>query len=136
MEDNTAIQIWSEKTQQEKGNSLAEGYMSEDFTRISVTQNNLQELKEKRVDVFMLSIYGLVIFSKALGHIDEVEKVSYRVFSENYSLLKEFLATSRRDNISNEKWIMILQNLQDEDVEWKAPWMTPDEILYRYGDFD
>ncbi|MFQ6628305.1 hypothetical protein Gotur_007006 [Gossypium turneri] len=46
MEDNTAIQIWSEKTQQEKGNSLAEGYMSEDFTRISVTQNNLQELKE------------------------------------------------------------------------------------------
>ncbi|MFQ6628304.1 hypothetical protein Gotur_007006 [Gossypium turneri] len=36
MEDNTAIQIWSEKTQQEKGNSLAEGYMSEDFTRINV----------------------------------------------------------------------------------------------------
>ncbi|MBA0785769.1 hypothetical protein Gotri_025665 [Gossypium trilobum] len=46
MEDNMAVQIWSEKTQQEKGNSLTEGYMSEDFTRISVTQNNLQELKE------------------------------------------------------------------------------------------
>ncbi|MBA0772411.1 hypothetical protein Gotri_007790 [Gossypium trilobum] len=28
-----------------------------------------------------------------------VEKVSYRVFSENYSLLKEFVATPRRDNI-------------------------------------
>ncbi|MBA0789324.1 hypothetical protein Gotri_026694 [Gossypium trilobum] len=26
---------------------------------------------KKRVDVFALSIYGLVIFPKALGHIDE-----------------------------------------------------------------
>ncbi|MBA0731467.1 hypothetical protein Golax_025509 [Gossypium laxum] len=83
VEDNAAIRIWSERTQQEKGNSLTEGYVSElwDFTRIS-----------KRVDVFTLSIYGLVIFPKALGHIDEavsdlfdrldkrvttVEKVSY-----------------------------------------------------------
>ncbi|MBA0786131.1 hypothetical protein Gotri_026307 [Gossypium trilobum] len=48
VEDNTAVRIWSEKTQQEKSDSLTKGYMSElwDFTRISVTQNNLQELKE------------------------------------------------------------------------------------------
>ncbi|MBA0667441.1 hypothetical protein Goklo_000524 [Gossypium klotzschianum] len=26
---------------------------------------------KKRVDVFTLSIYGLVIFPKALGHIDD-----------------------------------------------------------------
>ncbi|MFQ6667770.1 hypothetical protein Gotur_033676 [Gossypium turneri] len=30
-----------------------------------------------------------------------------------------------------EKWIAILQNLKDKDVEWKAPWMVPDEILSR-----
>ncbi|MFQ6668864.1 hypothetical protein Gotur_034345 [Gossypium turneri] len=30
----------------------------------------------------------------------------------------------------------ILQSLQEDDVEWKAPWMVPDEILYRCGDFD
>ncbi|MBA0858304.1 hypothetical protein Goshw_024118 [Gossypium schwendimanii] len=43
VKDNAAIRIWFEKTQQEKGDSLTEGYMSElwDFTRISVTQNNL-----------------------------------------------------------------------------------------------
>ncbi|MBA0701632.1 hypothetical protein Goari_022196 [Gossypium aridum] len=35
-----------------------------------------------------------------------------------------------------EKWMAILQNLKDEDVEWKAPWLVPDEILYRCGDFD
>ena len=27
--------------------------------------------REERVDVFALSIYGLVIFPKALGHVDE-----------------------------------------------------------------
>ncbi|MFQ6657530.1 hypothetical protein Gotur_027160 [Gossypium turneri] len=87
---------------------------------------------KKRVDVFALSIYGLVIFPKVLGHIDEavidlfdrldkrvtpvptilaetfshfwrVDKVSYRVFSENYLLLKEIVAIPRRDDISEEK---------------------------------
>ncbi|MFQ6651427.1 hypothetical protein Gotur_023765 [Gossypium turneri] len=72
---------------------------------------------KKRVDIFALSIYGLVVFPKALGHVDEavsdlfdrldkgvtpfhghfwkVEKVSYRVFSENYSPLKELVPTPR-----------------------------------------
>ncbi|MBA0770842.1 hypothetical protein Gotri_019414 [Gossypium trilobum] len=27
-------------------------------------------------------------------------------------------------------------SLQYEDVEWRAPWIIPDEILYRCGDFD
>ena len=140
---------------------------------------------KKRVDVFALSIYGLVIFPKALGHVDEaiadlfdrlgkgttpipailaetfrsliacrragegrfircaqlllswfhshfwkVKKVSYRIFSENYSLLKELVATPRRDDVTEENWMTVLQNLQEEDVEWRAPWMVPDEILY------
>ncbi|MBA0672760.1 hypothetical protein Goklo_024287 [Gossypium klotzschianum] len=48
VEDNAAVRAWSETTQHEKGDSLAEGYVSElwDFTRISVTQNSWQELKE------------------------------------------------------------------------------------------
>ncbi|MBA0785082.1 hypothetical protein Gotri_026186 [Gossypium trilobum] len=146
---------------------------------------------KKRVDIFALSIYGLVIFPKALGHVDEavtdlfdrldkgvtpvpailaetfrslnvcrrasegrfigcaqlllvwfhshfwkVEKVSYRVFSESYSPLKELAATPIRDDITEENWMVILQSLQEDDVEWKAPWMVPDEILYRCGDFD
>ncbi|MFQ6648546.1 hypothetical protein Gotur_020833 [Gossypium turneri] len=88
----------------------------------------------KRVDVLALSIYGLVVFPKALGHVDEaVEKVSYRVFSENYSPLKELVATPRRDDVSEEKWMIILQNLQEEDIEWRAPWMIPNKILYHCG---
>ncbi|MBA0779646.1 hypothetical protein Gotri_003874 [Gossypium trilobum] len=64
VEDNAAIRIWSEKLQQEKGDSLKEG--------------NLRDLVlahpdiKKRVDVFALGIYGLVVFPKALGHIYEV----------------------------------------------------------------
>ncbi|KAG8490344.1 hypothetical protein CXB51_016097 [Gossypium anomalum] len=48
MESNAAVQAWVEITQQKKGDSLTEGYISElwDFTHISVTQNNLQEIKE------------------------------------------------------------------------------------------
>ncbi|MBA0817800.1 hypothetical protein Gohar_021658 [Gossypium harknessii] len=30
----------------------------------------------------------------------------------------------------------IIQNLQEEDIEWRAPWLLPDEILYRCGNFD
>ncbi|MFQ6653273.1 hypothetical protein Gotur_024754 [Gossypium turneri] len=124
----------------------------------------------KRLDVFALSIYDLVVFLKALGHVDEVvtdlfdrldkkvtpipvilaetfrslsacrktgegrfigcaqlllawfhshlwkvDKVSCQVFSKNHSPLKEIVATPRRDDISEEKWMTILQNLQEED---------------------
>ncbi|MFQ6663851.1 hypothetical protein Gotur_031194 [Gossypium turneri] len=48
VEDNAAIRTWAEMTQRKKCDSLVEGYVSElwDFTRVSVTHNNLQELKE------------------------------------------------------------------------------------------
>ncbi|MBA0676109.1 hypothetical protein Goari_017617, partial [Gossypium aridum] len=104
---------------------------------------------KKKVDVFALSIYGLIIFPKALGHVDEVvtdlfdrldkrkvDKVSYRVFSESYSSLKELVATLRRDDITKERWITIFQNLQDEDIKWRAPWLVPNKILYQCRKFD
>ncbi|KAH1108412.1 hypothetical protein J1N35_012180 [Gossypium stocksii] len=70
------------------------------------------------------------------GKVDLVEKGIYQAFFRNYYPLKEILATPRRDDISKEKWMIILQNLQPEDVEWKAPWMIPEGVLYRCGDFD
>ncbi|MBA0879679.1 hypothetical protein Goshw_000914 [Gossypium schwendimanii] len=47
VKDNAAVRIWSESMQQEKCDSLVEGYVSAlwDFTLISMTQNNLQDLK-------------------------------------------------------------------------------------------
>ncbi|MBA0764005.1 hypothetical protein Gotri_013384, partial [Gossypium trilobum] len=65
---------------------------------------------KKKVDVFALSIYGLVVFPKALGYVDEAvtdlfDRLDKRVtpvpvFSENYSPLKEIVAIPRRDDIS------------------------------------
>ncbi|KAK5826367.1 hypothetical protein PVK06_021285 [Gossypium arboreum] len=48
VKDNAAVRMWSKKTQLEKGDSLAEGYISglSGFTRINVTQNELQELRD------------------------------------------------------------------------------------------
>ncbi|MFQ6660619.1 hypothetical protein Gotur_029065 [Gossypium turneri] len=82
----------------------------------------------KKVDVFALSIYGLVMFPKTLGHVDEevtdlfdrlfrslnacrhfwrVDKVSYRVFSESYSLLREIVATPRLCPIASAQAIQV-----------------------------
>ncbi|KAG8502399.1 hypothetical protein CXB51_000449 [Gossypium anomalum] len=265
VEDNAAVRAWSERLQSERGDSLAEGYISElqDYTHVNVAQNELQELRDiwaswddgiqelfyqsygdishlldirvdkhlfraivqfwnsasqvfvkklmsisgmsepwvtariqqkgdskcipwenlrdlilahpderKRVDIFALSIYGLVTFPKALRHVDEavidlferlekgitpvpeivaetfrslsscrktgegrfigcaqllmawfhrhfwkVDKVSYRVFFEGYSQLKEEVAIQMREDISEEKWMDILQNLKEGDIE-------------------
>ncbi|MBA0671964.1 hypothetical protein Goklo_007270 [Gossypium klotzschianum] len=49
VEDNASARTWSEMTQREKSHPDT----------------------KKRVDVFALSIYGLIVFPKALGHVDE-----------------------------------------------------------------
>ncbi|MFQ6651868.1 hypothetical protein Gotur_024023 [Gossypium turneri] len=76
----------------------------------------------KRVDIFALSIYGLIVFPKALGHVDEA-------VSDLFDRL--------------DKWVTPVSTIlaetfsrHEDDVEWKAPWMVPDEILYRCEDFD
>ncbi|KAG8471668.1 hypothetical protein CXB51_036747 [Gossypium anomalum] len=122
----------------------------------------------KRVDVFVLSLYGLMVFPRALGYMDEAttdlfhrlskrvtsvpailaetfkslgtcrkaDKVVCRVFFEDYSPLKDITASTRRVDVPEENWIALLQNLQSKDVEWRAPWMIPGEILYCCGSFD
>ncbi|KAK5813710.1 hypothetical protein PVK06_029161 [Gossypium arboreum] len=145
----------------------------------------------KRVDVFALSLYGLMVFPRALGYVDEattdlfhrlnkrvtsvpailaetfrslgtcrkagagrfvgcaqlllawfyshfwlIDKVVCRVFFEDYSPLKDIVASTRKVDVPEENWMALLQNLQPKDVEWRAPWMIPSEILYRCGSFD
>ncbi|MBA0678483.1 hypothetical protein Goari_019826, partial [Gossypium aridum] len=143
-----------EKTQQEKDDSLTEGYTSElwDFIRISVTQNNLQELKEmwdngmtkpssystKTMVICLIysmskwistyfellpsigispiaaslleSIYGLVIFPKALGHIDDVvldlfDRLDKMVTPAPIILAKTFRSLSAYRRVGEERFI-------------------------------
>ncbi|MFQ6655841.1 hypothetical protein Gotur_026219 [Gossypium turneri] len=91
---------------------------------------------KKKVDVFALSVYGLVVFPKALGYVDEAVADLFDRLDKRVTPVPEMVAISRRDDISEEKWREILQNLREEDIEWRAPWMLPDEILYRCGNFD
>ncbi|MBA0754904.1 hypothetical protein Gogos_020734 [Gossypium gossypioides] len=140
--------------------------LSEDQTKRGKQMYSLESLRDlilvhldmkKKVDVFALSIYGLMIFPRTLGYIDEAvtdlfDRLDKRVtpvpaiLAETFRTLSacrsagegRFIGCAQllRDNITKERWIAILQNLKDGDVEWKAPWMVPDEILYRCGDFD
>ncbi|MBA0701950.1 hypothetical protein Goari_020691 [Gossypium aridum] len=112
-------------------------------------RNSRKPDTRKKVDVYSLSIYGLIIFPKVLGHVDGAvtdlfDQLDRRVTPVLAILVETFRSlnacqrtmTPRHDDITEERWMSILQNLQDEDVEWKDPWMVPDEILYRCGDFD
>ncbi|MFQ6660650.1 hypothetical protein Gotur_029081, partial [Gossypium turneri] len=147
VEDNAAVQTWSEVTQRGKGDSLAEGYVSElwDFTRISVDKHlfralaqfwnsayscftfgggdlvptveeymallrclkiqadrNLRDLilahpdTKKKVDVFALSVYGLVVFSKALEHVDEAVTNPFDRLDKGVTLVPVILAETFR----------------------------------------
>ncbi|MFQ6663852.1 hypothetical protein Gotur_031194 [Gossypium turneri] len=71
VEDNAAIRTWAEMTQRKKCDSLVEGYVSElwDFTRVSVTHNNLQELKEIQVDKVYSKAVNVLTFLKRLMNI-------------------------------------------------------------------
>ncbi|KAL1143982.1 hypothetical protein V6Z11_A11G198400, partial [Gossypium hirsutum] len=124
----------------------------------------------KKIDVFALSLYGLMVFFRDLGYVDEAttdlfhrlnkkvtsvpailaetfrslgtcrragaDKVVCRVYFEDYSPLKDIVASIKRVDVPEENWIALLQNLQSKDVEWRAPWMMRGEVLYRCGSFD
>ncbi|MFQ6657068.1 hypothetical protein Gotur_026894 [Gossypium turneri] len=116
---------------------------------------------KRKVDIFALSIYGLVIFPKALGYVDEAvtdlfDRLDKKVtpvpviFAETFRSLNECRRAGEGRFIGctqlllawfhNHFWrfdkMEILQNLREEDIEWRAPWMLPDEILYRCDNFD
>ncbi|KAL1143655.1 hypothetical protein V6Z11_A11G174800 [Gossypium hirsutum] len=70
------------------------------------------------------------------SHFWKLDRVPCRVFFEGYSPLKEAVDIPKRGDILEERWLDILQNLREEDVMWKAPWLIPSEVLYRCGSFD
>ncbi|KAK5833192.1 hypothetical protein PVK06_017007 [Gossypium arboreum] len=143
VEGNANVHRWSEQTQLGKVDSITVGYMSElsDYTRISVTQNNLLmrtcfelslsfgtqhaavlplgRIKEKgeskcilwgalkdliqthldevkRVDIFALSLYGLMVFPKALGYVDKATTNLFHRLSKRVTPVPTILAETFR----------------------------------------
>ncbi|XP_052477191.1 uncharacterized protein LOC128032591 [Gossypium raimondii] len=110
----------------------------------------------KKVDVFALSIYGLIVFPKILGHIDEAvtdlfDRLDKGVTPVPVILAETFRSLNACRRTGEGRFIGCAQlllgwfhshfwkvdkNLQEENVEWRASWLLPDDILYRCGDFD
>ncbi|KAG8490374.1 hypothetical protein CXB51_015445 [Gossypium anomalum] len=83
---------------------------------------------KKRVDVFSLSVYGLVIFPKALRHVEEAVADLFDRFGKGVTPVPVILAETFRSLSTCQR--------AEEDIEWRAPWMVFDEILYRCGSYD
>ncbi|KAK9000012.1 hypothetical protein V6N11_082148 [Hibiscus sabdariffa] len=148
----------------------------------------VESKQKKKMCMFALGIYGLVIFPKVLGYIeaavlDIVERLDmgvtpvpavlaetfrsltacringegrfigcaqlltvwfwchfkrmagnpYRVCFDDYSPLKDYLRQSWIEDVSEEQWLPIFQDLQEKDIVWKAPWLTATTILFKCG---
>ncbi|KAG8500395.1 hypothetical protein CXB51_004468 [Gossypium anomalum] len=135
------------------------------FTKklVMITEMSEQREEKGRCPGFEYLWHG--DFPKALGYIDEAVADSFDRLGKQNTLVPTILAETirslsvcrragegrfigcaqlllkavdmpRRDDISEERWIDILQNLREEDVMWKAPWLVPSEVLYRCDSFD
>ncbi|KAG8471883.1 hypothetical protein CXB51_036071 [Gossypium anomalum] len=113
---------WITARIKEKGECKALGYVDEATT-------DLFHRLSKRVTSVP------VILAETFRSLGTCRKAGAGRFVD-YSPLKDIAASTRRVNVPEENWIALLQNLQSKDVEWKAPWMIPGEILYRCGSFD
>ncbi|MBA0788693.1 hypothetical protein Gotri_026321 [Gossypium trilobum] len=79
----------------------------------------------KKVDVFVLSIYGLVVFPKALGHVDEVVTDLFGRLDKRVTPVPTLLAETSRSlsacrRAGEGRFIgcaQLLLSLQEEDIE-------------------
>ncbi|KAG8482680.1 hypothetical protein CXB51_024476 [Gossypium anomalum] len=114
---------WVTARIQQKGNSKC------------IPWENLRDLvlthpdERKRVDIFTLSIYGLVIFPKALRHVDEAVIDLFDRLEKGITPVPIILAEMFR-SLS-----MCRKTDEGGDIEWRAYWMVPDEIVCRCGNF-
>ncbi|KAG8474567.1 hypothetical protein CXB51_031312 [Gossypium anomalum] len=92
----------------------------------------------KRVNLFALAIYGLIVFPKVLGHIEvallnvwilshfwKVERTPFHMFSKTFAPLEAYLEKEWPKEVTKQYWVSVFQNLRAEDVTWRAPWIRP-----------
>ncbi|KAG8482867.1 hypothetical protein CXB51_024212 [Gossypium anomalum] len=161
MEEYTALLYypkWVTARIQQKGDGICKPWVS--LRNLIVAYPDIK----KKIDVFALSIYGLVIFPKALRHIDEAVTDLFNQLNKRVTpiptILAEtfrFLSACRRAgegrfigyaqlllawfhshfwNLDKISYRVFSENYSEVDVEWRALWLVPDEILYRCGSFD
>ncbi|MBA0871830.1 hypothetical protein Goshw_000180 [Gossypium schwendimanii] len=112
VEDNATIQIWSEKTQQEKGDSLTEGYVSElwDFTHISLKEI-WDQWDDKTKQLFYFSI----------GKVDLVPTVEEYTTLLRFPRIQADKAYSRAAKVLT--FLKKLMSITGMSEQWVATWI-------------
>ncbi|KAG8482685.1 hypothetical protein CXB51_024182 [Gossypium anomalum] len=116
----------------------------------------------KRVNLFALAIYGLVISPKVLGHLEvavvdfferlkqginpvptilaetfrSLKRTPFHMFSKTFSPLEAYLKKEWLKEVTEQHWVSVFQNLRAEDITWRAPWIRPSILLYKCGSQD
>ncbi|MFQ6658097.1 hypothetical protein Gotur_027511, partial [Gossypium turneri] len=93
----------------------------------------------RRIDLFALAIYGLVVFPKVLGHIEVAVVDFFKKLGQRINPVPTILAeTFRSLNACRRKgegcfigFAQLLNNLRAEDITWTAHWIRPSVLLYK-----
>ncbi|KAG8489927.1 hypothetical protein CXB51_015587 [Gossypium anomalum] len=135
--------IWAEKQKKKKNKTSCIPW----FSLRDLVLNHPNVLK--RVNLFALAIYGLIVFLRVLGHIEvallnvwilshfwKVERTPFHMFSKIFSPLEAYLEKEWPKEVTEQHWVLVFQNLRAEDVTWRALWIRPSVLLYNVGNQD
>ncbi|MFQ6657710.1 hypothetical protein Gotur_027270, partial [Gossypium turneri] len=175
--------IWAEKQIKKKNEVSCIPW----FSLRELVQNHPDNLR--RIDLFALAIYGLVVFPKVLGYIEvavvdffeklgqrinpvptilaetfrslnsyrrkgegrfigcaqllnvwifshfwKVERTPFHMFSKTFAPLEAHLEKDWPRDVTKQHWVLVFQNLRAEDITWRAPWIRPSVLLYKFTD--
>ncbi|MBA0760030.1 hypothetical protein Gotri_022823 [Gossypium trilobum] len=157
----------------------------EEYASLLHIDNNHPDIL-KRVDLFALVVYGLIVFLKVLGHIEvavvdffenlrqginpiptilaetfrslnncrkkreghfigcaqlvnvwifshfwKLERTPFHMFSKTFAPLEALLEKDWPNDVTEQHWISVFQNLRVEDITWRAHWIRLSALLYK-----
>ncbi|MFQ6660758.1 hypothetical protein Gotur_029151 [Gossypium turneri] len=132
-EENAVVRDWSLRSQKAKGDSLKEGYISDLPERVTsnARQNNIEDLTKiwKQWDSDTR-----VVFTE--NHFWKVERTPFHMFSKTFAPLEVHIEKDWPNDVTEQQWVSVFQNLRAEDVTWRAPWIRPSVLLYMCRNLD
>ncbi|MFQ6657643.1 hypothetical protein Gotur_027233 [Gossypium turneri] len=150
VKENAAVQTWAEKTQHEKSDSLAEGYVDKRLFRALAQFWNptYSCFTFWKVDLVPTIEEYMVLLRCSRVQVDRIylKAVNVPTFLRklmSITGMSEQWVTARVKQKGDSRCIpwknlkdLILAHPDEEDIEWRAPWLLPDDVLYRCRDFD
>ncbi|MFQ6671076.1 hypothetical protein Gotur_035731 [Gossypium turneri] len=58
------------------------------------------------------------------------------MFSKTFAPLEAHLEKDWPNDVTEQHWVSVFQNLRVEDITWRAPWIRPSALLYKCGNQD